>query len=127
MYPSLIGTFNISTPILTIISTPGSDSSHLSLVPFRTMYLDDPWTLPYPSASNEDARPTRMRMPLFVAEVSYQDTPDPTIDPGPSSSWMKEEDILALPAWVVASFFSHDCINGVFPSDEAIIEEINGP
>ena len=46
MYLSLKGYFNIVAPILTISSTLGSDSSSMSSVQFRTMYLEDPWTLP---------------------------------------------------------------------------------
>ena len=42
MYPSLMGSLNISALVLTIGSTLGSESSSLSSVPFRTMYLKDP-------------------------------------------------------------------------------------
>ena len=42
MYLSLMGTFNISTPILDISSNSSSDSSPMSSLQFRTMYLDDP-------------------------------------------------------------------------------------
>ena len=66
MYPLLMRTFNISTPILAIISTPSSDSSLVSLVPFRNMYLDGPWTLPSSRTLYDYVRPTRMRMLLFV-------------------------------------------------------------
>ena len=60
MYPSSMGTFNISTPILAISSTPGGGSPPLRLVPFRTMYLDDPWALPSSSNSDEDTILTRV-------------------------------------------------------------------
>ena len=49
MYPSLMGTFNFSTPILTIGSILGRDSSSLISVPFRILHLEDPWTRPSPS------------------------------------------------------------------------------
>ena len=86
MYPSLMGKFNIAAPIIDIIYTPSSDSSPLSSVPFRTMYLDDPWTLPSLSTSDEDVRTTRIEILLFAAEVAYQAILDPVVDPGPSSS-----------------------------------------
>ena len=99
---SLMGNFNISAPILAIRSTPSSDSSLVSFVPFRNLYLVDPWTLPSLSTSNEYARTTRTRMSLSVAEVVYQAAIEPAIDPVPSTSQMEEEDLHALPSWVVA-------------------------
>ena len=72
MYLSLMGTSNILAPVLAIISIPGSDSSPLSSIPFCTMYLNDPYTLPSTSASDEDPRPTKMEMLLFAAETAYQ-------------------------------------------------------
>ena len=89
MYLLLMGTFNISAPILAIRSTPSSDSSLVSFVPFRTLYLVDPWTLPSLSTSNEYARTTRIRMLLFVEKVAYQTALYPTIEPGPSCLLME--------------------------------------
>ena len=89
------------------------------------MHLDDPLTLPSLRTSDEDARPTRMRMSLFLVEVPYQATLDPAIDPGPSSAWMKVEDILAPPSWEVAYSCSHDFLDRNFPSDEVILEAMN--
>ena len=31
-----------------------------------------------------------------------------------------------LPVWAVESYHSHDCLNDVFPSDEAILEAMSG-
>ena len=83
MYPSLTGNFNISAPIQAISSTPSSDLSPVSSIPFPIMYLDDPWTLPSLSTSDEDAKPTKMRMSLSIVEVVYQATLEPAIDPSP--------------------------------------------
>ena len=74
------------TPILAISSTPSSDSSPVSSAPFHTMYLDDPWNLPSPSTSDEDAIPTRMEMSFSIVEPAYQATVDPIVDLGPSFS-----------------------------------------
>ena len=62
MYPSLMGTFNVFTPILTIASSLVSESSSLSLIPFHISHLEYPWNLPSPSTSDEYPRPTRMDM-----------------------------------------------------------------
>ena len=115
MYMSLMGYFNISAPILTISSTLGSESSLLGSIPFHTMYLEDPWTLPSLSTSDEDPRPTKMEISLSVVEVSYQAILDLVIELGPSSSQIEEEDLFSLSAWEVVSSRSHDCLNDVFP------------
>ena len=121
MYPSLMGTFNISAPILTIGSTLGSESSSSSSVPFCTMYLENSWTLPYMRTSDEDPIPTKMEMSLSVVEITYQATLDSIIDTNSSSLQTEEEDTFALHAWVFVSSCSHDCFDDVFPSDEAIL------
>ena len=51
---------------------------------------------------------------------------DCVVEPSPSSSWMEEEDPYVLPTWVVESSHAHDCLDGVFPSDESIIEAMSG-
>ena len=76
--------------------------------------MDDPWNLPSSSTSDEDTIPTRVEMLLSTTKTAYQPILDPTVDSGPSSSWMKEDDIFALPAWAVASSCSHDFLNGNF-------------
>ena len=98
MYPLLMGNFDISEEILPLISTPSSDSSLVSSVPFHTMYMDDPWTLHSLRTLNEYAIPTMMRMSLSVAKFVYQATLEPTIDPFPFSSRKEEEDLLVFPS-----------------------------
>ena len=39
---------------------------------------------------------------------------------------MEEEDLYVLPAWEVESSHTHDFLDDVFPSDEAIIEAMSG-
>ena len=90
MYPSLIGTFNISTPILAISSTPGGGSPPLRSIPFRTMYLDDPWTLPSSSNSDEDTIHTRVEIPLSIAKTAYHAILDHIADLGPYSLQTEE-------------------------------------
>ena len=64
-------------------------------------------------------------MPLSIALVSYQENIGPVVDSSPSNSWMEEDDPYGLPAWVVASSHSHDCLDDIFPSDEAILEAMS--
>ena len=86
MHSSLMGTFNILTPILAIRSNRSSNLSPMSSVPFCTMYLDDPWILPSLSTLDEYARPTRMRILFSIAERAYQVAIYPVIAIGASSS-----------------------------------------
>ena len=51
---------------------------------------------------------------------------DQVAEPSPSSSRLEEEDPYVLPAWVVESSHSHDFLDDVFPSDEAILEAMSG-
>ena len=109
-----MGTFNISTPILTIGSSLGSESPSLSSIPFHILHLEDPWTLPSPSTSDEDPRPTKMDMSLSIMTIAYPSTLGTIVDPSPSSSVIEEEDPFALHSWAIASSHSHDCFNTFF-------------
>ena len=66
-----MGAFNFSAPILAIDSTSDGDLPLLSLVPFRTLYLSDPWTLPSSVESGEGHSPVGVDMSLSVAQISY--------------------------------------------------------
>ena len=85
MYSSFMGTFNCPTPILMIGSNLGSESSSLSSTPCRISHLEDPWTLPSPSTSDEDTIPTKMDMLLSTTTIACQATLGPFVDPNPSS------------------------------------------
>ena len=58
--------------------------------------------------------------------VEYQVNLDHVVEPSNSSSWTEEEDPYMLPAWVVDSSHSHDFLDDVFLSDEAILEAMFG-
>ena len=60
-----------------------------------------------------------------TAMIAYQANIDCVAKPSPSSS-RTEEDPYMLPAWAVESSHAHDCLNIVFPSDEAIIDAMFG-
>jgi hypothetical protein len=47
-------------------------------------------------------------------------------DLDPITSQTDEEDPILKPVWATSSSFSHDFLDDTFPSDEAIIEAMNG-
>ena len=67
-----------------------------------------------------------MNVSFPAAMIAYQENLDCVVEPSPSSSWTEEEDPYVLPSWVVESSHSHDFLDDVFPSDEAIIEAMSG-
>ena len=54
------------------------------------MYLDDPWTLPSSSNSDEDTIHTRVEIPLSVAKTAYHTILDHIVDLGPYSLQTEE-------------------------------------
>ena len=123
MYPSLMGSFSCLAPVLMIGSTSSEASSSLHLVSFRTTHMEDPWIIPTPIPSRE---PIGMDVPLPTTMIAYQDNLGCVVESSPSSLWMEEEDPYVLPAWAVQSSHTHDYLDSVFPSDEAIIEAMYG-
>ena len=65
-------------------------------------------------------------VPFPATMVAYQDNIRSVAEPSTSSSWMEEEDPYVLPAWAIQSSHTQDCLDTVFPSDEAIIEAMFG-
>jgi hypothetical protein len=126
MYSFLMGTFDFMAPIHHIYTMSSRPVSSKRSVPFRTSYFNDPWTLPSLTASCEGQSHARMSMPLSVAEIAYQDVLDSSADPNPITSQTDEEDIFLKPVWASSSSCSHDYLDETFPSDEAIIEAMNG-
>ena len=123
MYPSLMGTFSCSGPILMVGSSVGGSSMSTKSVSFRTNHMGDPWVLPSPSPLSESIESS---MPLPVVMIAYQANLESTAVPCSSSSRTEEEDPYVLPAWAIQSSHAHDCLDTVFPSDEAIIEAMSG-
>jgi hypothetical protein len=53
MYSSFMGTFDFTTPIHHIYTISNDSSSLMRSVPFRTLYFNDPWSLPSSTMSGE--------------------------------------------------------------------------
>ena len=85
--------------------------------------MEDPWILPTPNTSSD---PIMMDMMLPATMVAYQANIGCVAKPSPSSLWTEEEDPYVLPVWEVQSSHVHDCLDTIFPSDEAIIEAMSG-
>ena len=103
-------------------SSSGEASTSVRLVYFRMNHMEDPWILPTPNPSSE---PIVTHVPLLATMVAYQVNLGCVAEPSPSSPQIEEEDPYVLLAWAVESSHVHDCLDSVFPSDEAIIEAMS--
>ena len=74
------------------------DSTSLSSIHFRTLHMEDPWTLPSPSTSREVSIPTKTDMSFPTTMVAYQSYLDLLVYSSPSSLRIEEEDPYAFPA-----------------------------
>ena len=78
LYSSLMGSFNIATPILSVKSFPIYAFNHVAREQgflersFKTTYLLDPWTLPKSDTLVNEDETTRMASPLSAAEMAYK-------------------------------------------------------
>jgi hypothetical protein len=126
MYSSLMGTFDFSAPIHHVYAMSSRPASTGRSIPFRTSYFSDPWTLPSPTSSGEGQLHAGMAMPLSAVEIAYQVVLDSSVDPDPVTSPTDEEDPVLRPVWATSSSCSHDFLDETLPSDEAILEAMNG-
>ena len=85
--------------------------------------MEDPWILP---SSSPLIGPIEMDVPFLATMVAYQENIDKVTKLSPSSLWIEEEDPYVLHASAVETSHAHDCLDDVFPSDEAIIEAMSG-
>ena len=121
-----MGNFNCVMLVLMIGSSLGKASTSLSFVPFCTSHMEDPWTLPSLSTSGEDSIFVETNMLLPITLVDYQAIIGLVVDSSPYSSQAKEEDPYTLRSLVVESSHSHDCLDDIFPTDEAILKAMSG-
>ena len=118
VYPSLMGTFSCVAPTIMINSSLGKASMSLSVVPFRTSHMEDPWTLPSLSTSGEFSILAEIDIPLSTSMVAYQDNLGVPVESSASSSWIEEEDPYALPTCGVSPSHSHDDLDDICPLDD---------
>jgi hypothetical protein len=126
MYSSLMGIFDFSTSNHHVYAMYSRPSSTKRSIPFCTSYFSDPWTLPSLNSSCEGQSHVGMDMPLSVAEIAYQSVLNSSADLDPVTSPMNEDDPVLRPVWATLLSCSHDCLDETFPSDEAILEAMNG-
>jgi hypothetical protein len=67
-----------------------------------------------------------MAMPLSTTKIVYQVVLDSSTNPNPITSQTDEEDLVLYPIWATSLSCSHDFLDDTLPSDETIIEAMNG-
>jgi hypothetical protein len=67
-----------------------------------------------------------MDIPLSTMEIVYQIVLDSSTDLNPVTSSTDEEDLVLRPVWATSLSCSHDFLDETFPSDESILEAMNG-
>ena len=122
MYPSLMGSFNLPPPSqmsLVFAISQIANENESRVVPFRTHYSNDSWTLPNPKFSTQGEGFMGMESPLSVVNITYLEL---TTGEGQDLSEREEIDQFNSPAWLLNSPKNVDSIDLVLPSDEAIME-----
>jgi hypothetical protein len=124
--PSLMGTFDYPPPQGDIKFISNHHKVEIFQVSsFCTTYFDDPWILPSPSATMDEAGHPEMSMPLSIAEVAYSLVQQALANTNPTPA--QELDPLLEPIWAHGSLANTDSLDLVLPSDEAVIEEMTSP
>jgi hypothetical protein len=126
MYSSLMGTFDFMAPIHHVYAMSSRPVSSERFVPLHTSYFNDPWTLPSMTSYCEGRSHFGMVMPLSIAKIVYQVVFYSFVDPDHVTSPTDKEDLILKPVWTTSLSCSHDCLDETFPSDESIIETMNG-
>jgi hypothetical protein len=126
MYSSLMGAFDFSTLNHHVYAMSSRSASIVRSIHFRTSYFSDPWTLPSPTLSCEGQWHAGMAMPLSATEIAYQVVLDSSVDPDPVTSPTDEEDPVLRTVWATSLSCLHDFLDETFPSEEAILEAMNG-
>jgi hypothetical protein len=67
-----------------------------------------------------------MDMTLSATKIAYQVVLDSFVDPDPVTFLTNEEYHVLKPVWATSLSCSHDSLDETFPSDEDIIEDMNG-
>ena len=124
MYSYLMATFDIPPPTIHINSI-SSSKAPIRREFFRTHYFSDPWTLPFPTTTLAEGQVGGMAFPMSAAEIAYQSIVD-SAESIPASLSPEELDGDVAPAWTLSSSSAQDCLDTTLPSEEAILEAMNG-
>jgi hypothetical protein len=119
-------TFDFSVPNHHVYSMSSRPVSTGKSIPFRTCYFNDLWTLPSLTLSFEGQSHDGMAMPLSTTKIMYQANLDSSVNPDFVPSPTDEEDPMFRTVWATSLSYSHGFLDGTLPSDEAIIEAMNG-
>jgi hypothetical protein len=126
MYSSLMGTFDFLALIHHVYAMSSRPTSIGRSIPFRTSYFCDPWTLPSLTSSCKVQSHAVMAMPLSAVEIAYQVVLDSSPDLDPITSPTDDEDPVLRPVWATSLSCSHDFLDETLPSNESILEAMNG-
>jgi hypothetical protein len=126
MYSSLMGNFDFMSLIHHVYAMSSRPVSSERYVPFRASYFNDPWSLPSFTTSYEGQSHDGMSMPLSTSKITYQVVLDSFSNLDLITSQTDKEDPILKPMWATSSSCSHDILDETLPSDEAIIEAMNG-
>jgi hypothetical protein len=121
--PPLMGTFDYPPPQGDVKFIYDHHKVEVfQVLSFRTTYFNDSWILPPPLATMEGTRHHGMSIPLSTVEVMYSLVKQDFSDPDPTPT--QELDLILEPIWAQGSLTDTDSLDLVFPSDEAIMEEM---
>ena len=128
LYSSLMGSLNISAPILLVNSFPiygltqvARDQGFLERS-FKTTYLLDPWTLPKSDTLVNEDGTIGMPSPLSIVEVAYRTVQEKTTNECSSSLVEEERNVYPLPVLSMCSSSGFDPLDTELFTDETIME-----
>jgi hypothetical protein len=128
LYSSLMGSFNISSPILMVNSFPiyaftqvARDQGFLERS-FKTTYLSYPWTLPKSNTLVNEDGIMGMDSPLSTVDVAYNTIQEKIAGECSSSLAEEERNIYPLPVLSMCSSSGSDPLDTELFTDETIME-----
>jgi hypothetical protein len=128
LYSSLMGSFNISTPILSVKSSPiyaltqvARDQGILERS-FKTTYLSNPWNLPKSDTLVNEEGTTRMASPLSTIEVAYRTEQEKTAGECSSNLAKEERNIYPMPVLSMSSSSGSDLLDTKLFTNKRIME-----
>jgi hypothetical protein len=128
LYSSLMESFNIAAPVLSVKSFPIYAITHVAgdqdflERSFKTTYLSDPWTLPKSVTLVNEEGTIRIASPLSIAEVAYRTVQEQSV--GECSSHLEEEErnIYPFPMLSIYSSTGSDPLDTDLFTDETLME-----